>query len=327
MKKTLPVTLQQMNGIATTKALVLLFLFAGMMSIAGAQSPDADALTGRWDITFDMDGREVPGWLEISKSGTQTLVGQIVVGWGSARPVSQVHLSDNKLHFSIPVQWESGHDLGFEATLNADRLSGTMLYANGKRHLWTAVRAPSLRRDGEPRWGTPVLLFNGTDLTGWTTQHATDQNQWTVEDGILLSPRSGANLRTVDTYDDFKLHIEFRYPQSGNSGVYLRGRYEVQIEDNMGQEPNRHLFGGIYGFLSPSEMAAKAPGEWQTFDITLSGRMVTVVANGITVVCNREIPGITGGAIDSSEGEPGPILLQGDHGPVEFRSILLVPGL
>jgi hypothetical protein len=107
--------------------------------------------------------------------------------------------------------------------------------------------------------------------------------------------------------------------------VYLRGRHEVQIEDDYGQGPDSHRFSGVYGFISPSEIAAKPAGQWQTYDITLIGRMVTVVANGKMVICNQEIPGITGGAIDSNEGEPGPIYLQGDHGPVEYRNIVITP--
>ena len=190
------------------------------------------------------------------------------------------------------------------------------------RRDWTAKRAPSLRRDGTPKWGAPIRLFNGTDLTGW---HALGTNQWRAVNGVLQSPKSGANIVTDRTFTDYKLHLEFRYPKGSNSGVYQRGRYEVQIEDSLTTEPQNDLLGGIYGFIAPSEVAAKKPGEWQTYDITLVGRMITVVANGKMVVCNREIPGITGGALDSNEGEPGPLLLQGDHGPIEYRNITIRP--
>ncbi|HEU4632350.1 MAG TPA: DUF1080 domain-containing protein, partial [Flavisolibacter sp.] len=166
----------------------------------------------------------------------------------------------------------------------------------------------------------PVRLFNGKDLTGW---HAMGENQWKAENGILRSPKSGANIVTDKSFTDFKLHIEFRYPQGSNSGVYLRGRYEVQVMDSKVVSPVD--LGGVYGFIAPSELVAKAPGEWQSYDITLVGRMVTVVANGKKIICNQEIPGITGGALDSREGEPGPLLLQGDHGPIEFRNIVITP--
>jgi len=185
------------------------------------------------------------------------------------------------------------------------------------------VRAPGLARTRAPVWGAPIRLLNRNDLNGW--QPMGSPNQWVVTDGVLSSPKSGVNLRTSRTFGDFKLHIEFRYPKESNSGVYLRGRYEVQIEDDYGREPYSHRFSGIYGFVTPSEIAARPAGQWQTYDITLIGRLVTVVANGKTVISNQEIPGITGGAIDSNEGEPGPIYLQGDHGPIEYRNIVLTP--
>jgi hypothetical protein len=250
------------------------------------------------------------------------LVGEFVGISGSARPVSRINLKDGKLSFSIPPQWEQEpNDLVVEGTLQGDSLSGEMTFSDGKIHKWTGKRAPVLRH-AEPVWGKPITLFDGKDLNSW---HATGKNQWIAKSGILQSPHSGSNLVTNETFKDFKLHIEFRYPRESNSGVYLRGRYEVQVMDTKGMQPSNVLFGGVYGFLTPSEMAAKDPGEWQSFDITLIGRMVTVVANGKKIICNQEIPGITGGALDSHEGEAGPILLQGDHGPVEYRNIVITP--
>ena len=121
--------------------------------------------------------------------------------------------------------------------------------------------------------------------------------------------------------------MEFRYPRQSNSGVYLRGRYEIQIEDSHGEEPDSHRIGGVYGFLTPSVNAAKEPGEWQTLEAVLVGRTVTVVLNGERIIDRQAIPGITGGALDSDEGSPGPIMLQGDHGQVEFRKLTLTPGV
>jgi len=197
-----------------------------------------------------------------------------------------------------------------------------MITPDGKTLNWTAVRAPSLKQDKSPVWGTPIKVFNGKNLDGW---QALGTNQWVAEDGVLRSPKSGANLRTTRTFNNFKLHIEFRYPKESNSGVYLRGRYEVQISDSKGLEPSKGDLGSVYGFITPNEMAAKAPGEWQYYDITFVGRMITVIANGKKIITEQEVPGITGGALDSKEGEPGPIYLQGDHGPVEYRNIIITP--
>lgn len=288
------------------------------------EQSDSSALLGRWDITIDVAGKMAPSWLEVRHSGLNMLVGRFVGIGGSARPISRVNFKDGKLSFSIPPQWEpEPNDLSVEGILEGDSLTGSITFSNGKTYNWTGKRAPVLRRKTQPVWGKPIHLFDGTSMKAW---HATGKNQWKAVSGILRSPHSGSNIVTNETFEDFKLHIEFRYPKESNSGVYLRGRYEVQVMDSKGEEPSNVLFGGIYGFLTPSDMVAKAPGEWQSFDITLVGRMVTVVANGKTIICNQEIPGITGGAIDSNESAPGPILLQGDHGSVDYRNIIITPG-
>lgn len=285
---------------------------------------DFALIQGRWDITIDPNSEKLPSWLEVKLSGTKTLVGRFVGPGGSARPISQVFLENGKFHFSIPPQWEAQPDyLKVEGGLEGkDNLSGTMVFSNGSQHTFTARRAPLLRREKEPSWGKPIHLFDGKNLDEW---HATGKNQWIVESGIMRSPHSGSNIVTNKKFNDFKLHIEFRYPAGSNSGVYLRGRYEIQVVDSKGKQPEDHLLGAIYGFLTPSDMVAKAPGEWQSYDVTLIGRMVTIVANGKMIICNQEIPGITGGAIDSDEGAPGPILLQGDHGPIDYRNIIITP--
>jgi hypothetical protein len=310
----------------TLGSLLLLFLIT---TTAFAQHGEADAtkqFEGRWDMTITMDGKENPSWLEIRHSGMKTLVGHFVGVSGSARPISEVKVNGNTFSFAIPPQWEQGDQyLSVTGSAGANGLSGELTFPDGKKYSWTAVKAPDLRVDASKKinWGKPVTLIQ-PNLKGW---HAMGENQWVVENGILRSPKSGANLVTDDKFSDFKLHIEFRYPQGSNSGVYLRGRYEVQIMDSKGNEPLPGELGGVYGFIAPSEQVAKAPGEWQMYDITLVGRMLTLVANGKTIISNQEIPGITGGALDSKEGEPGPLLLQGDHGPVEYRNIVITPAV
>jgi hypothetical protein len=281
-------------------------------------------LIGRWDITIDRDGKPAPSWLEVKLSGSRTLVGYFVGISGSARPVAKVNFDNGKFSFSIPPQWERGNqDLVLEGEVTATGIKGTIVNPEGRKYNFTGVKAPWLKRTAAPAWGKPIELFNGKDLTGWK---ALGENQWEVKNGILTSARSGANLVTEQKFTDFKIHVEFKYQKGSNSGVYLRGRYEVQIEDNPKEEhPSAHLFSGVYGFLTPSEIAALGPDQWQSYDITLIGRMVTVVVNGKTVINNQEIPGITGGALDSNEGEPGPIYIQGDHGPIEYRKIVITP--
>ena len=316
-------TIKKILFILTTALAVLFTLPAIKANKYHILYADSSSIEGRWDITINRDGKEIPSWLEVRHSGLHTLIGEFVGASGSARPISKVNYSGGKMSFTIPPQWEEGNDVTVEGVLQGNRLTGTIILPNGKTHSWIGVRAPSLRKSTPAVWGTPIQLFNGKDLKGW---HALGDNQWKVENGILKSPKSGSNIVTDQKFTDFKLHIEFRYQKGSNSGVYLRGRYEVQISDDKGTDPAKGNFGSVYGFISPSEMAAKSAGEWQSYDITLVGRMVTVVANGKMIICNQEIPGITGGAIDSKEGEPGPLLLQGDHGPIEYRNIVITPG-
>ena len=286
-------------------------------------SADTSSVEGRWDITIYDAGKTMPSWLEVVHSGLHTLVGQFVSTGGSARPISKINFENGKVSFSIPPQWETGNDLSFEATLQGDSLAGTVTFPNGKTYNCSGVRAPSLKRPSTPSWGKPIKLLNGKDLKGW--HPSGEKNQWVVENGILKSAAPGSNLISDASFTDFKLHVEFRYSKRGNSGVYLRGRYEVQILEENSISPPKGTLGAVYGFIAPSELVAKNVGDWQNYDITLTGRMVTIVANGITIICNQEIPGITGGALNSNEGEPGPIMLQGDHEAIEYRNLILIP--
>ena len=303
-------------------AITFLFISPFVTSSLLAQAATENkSIEGKWDITVNYGNYQTGSWLEVKHSGIKTLVGHFVGDGGSARPISQVFFRDGKLSFHIPPQWEnSDNDLVVDGELKDGKLIGKLFTPNGRTATWEGLRAPSLWRGKEPVWDKPVTLFNGKDLDGWKVLGA---NQWVVENGVLKSPRSGSNIRTEKTFNDFKLHIEFRYPEESNSGVYLRGRYEVQIIDSKGKEPASTELGGVYGFLDPLENMAKDPGEWQSYDITLVGRLVTVVANGKTIIYKQNIPGITGGALDSKEGEPGPIMMQGDHGPIEFRNIVI----
>jgi hypothetical protein len=303
-------------------------LMVGLAGYSGALAQSraaSDALLGRWDLVVQRGTQTSPSWLEVERSGTATLVGQFVGSGGSARPIAKVEFTDGTFRFAIPPQWESNpRDITFEGRLEGDRITGSMTMGDGQKATWSGTRAPSLRRTDKPVWGQPITLFNGKSLDGWQPVGRRD-NKWSAVGGVLQNANSGANLVTDQKFDDFKLHLEFRVPKESNSGVYLRGRYELQVDDAAGLEPSSHHLGGLYGFIAPSESVAKAAGEWQSMDVTLVGRMLTYELNGTTVICNREIPGITGGAIDSAEADSGPLLLQGDHGPVDYRNIVITP--
>jgi len=323
------------------KALSLLFLFVLIGFVpAHAQRVESDSpLIGRWDLTIKIDDAQLknlglfrhglmssdgfPGWLEVKLSGLSTLVGYYVGYEGSARPIAEVKYSADKekYYFTIPPQWMDIDDLYFEFSLKDDKLTGYQML-DGNKLEWTGVRAPSLERKEPPIWGNPINLIT-ENMDRWIIP---TNCKFQMIDGVMVNTESGGNLVSTQKFNDFKLSVEFRYPAGSNSGIYLRGRHELQIEDSKGRTDPVSL-GGIYGFIAPSVYAAKKPGEWQTYEVTLVGRHVTVVLNGIEVISNRPIPGITGGSLDSKEGEPGPFMIQGDHGSVEFRKFVVTPSV
>jgi len=184
------------------------------------------------------------------------------------------------------------------------------------------VRAPKLDRKPPKAWTNQEALFNGKDLTGWEPM-TPDKNHWTVSDGELLNTAGGANLKSTRAFDDFQLHFEVNCPKDGNSGIYLRGRYELQIEyQDVDANDPLHSIGSIYSFVAPASMLPRTPGKWEMFDVTLIGRRISIVRNGTKTVDNQEIPGPTGGALDANEAEPGPFYIQGDHtGGLRFRNL------
>ncbi|MFA4028859.1 MAG: hypothetical protein GDYSWBUE_001241 [Candidatus Fervidibacterota bacterium] len=182
-----------------------------------------------------------------------------------------------------------------------------------------------------------IPLFDGKSLSGWRLRHEGGRNGWRVEDGVLINQPPSTDLVSEQRFGDFQLHIEFIMPRGSNSGVYLQGRYEIQLLDSHGAKPESHMCGGIYGLLPPRFNASKPAGEWQVFDVKFvqarrspDGKIVrrarvTVIHNGVTIHENAEIARVTGGALDGNEGTPGPLMLQGDHGPVHFRNIYIRP--
>lgn len=315
-------------------ALAFLLVTLGSGLASSAYSAEETAATspfiGRWDLTVEGKEGSFPSWFEVKLSGYHTLVGQYVGQFGSARPVAKFETKGDHIRFVVPPQWEKrSDDQVLEGKLQGDELQGETTDEQGRTIRWVGRRAPSLERTGDVTWGQPIELFNGKDLTGWRPMFDTNKvpNGWIVKDGVLVNAKPGNNLITEAKFNDFQLHAEFRYAEKSNGGIYLRGRYEVQIEDNFGGEAESHKIGGVYGFLTPSLNAAKKANEWQTYEITLVGRQISVTLNGERVIDRQSIPGITGGALDSDEASPGPIYLQGDHGPVEFRKLTLTPAV
>lgn len=308
-----------------TRTLTLLIFIASLLHAQGPNPSPDDAFLGRWDLTLKSGSAEYPSWIEIGKKDGK-LTALFTGRWGNARPLPQVSITGTQITFISPKEEEaSTADMLFQGAINGESLSGSVTGPDGTTWSWTGSRAPALQRTGTPQWGKPIQLFDHKDLKGWH-QSKPGPPDWTVKDGNLVTPGNGPEIISDHKFTDFKLHVEFNCGQNANSGVYLRGRYEVQIETESQDEPSSHHTGGVYGFLAPTPEQPRTPDVWQTFDITFIGRHVTVVLNGKTVIDDQEIPGLTGGALDSREADPGPIYLQGsEKGHVLFRNITITP--
>ena len=273
---------------------------------------------GRWDFNV---GENKANWLGVTEKGGSLEIWFQPTG-GHVHPLKDFQVNGSHLSMQIAPASAKRPAMTWELDAKNGKLVGTQKQGEDTVSL-TGVRAPELKR-GEPKaWSKPESLFDGKDLNGWEPVATGAQSHWIVKDGDLLNESRGANLKSTRKFNDFKLHFEVNCPEPANSGFYLRGRYELQLEyEANGTEPPERSMGSIYGRIAPSRELPRKSGQWETFDVTLVGRTVTIMRDGVMKVDHREIVGITGGALDANEGEPGPFYIQGDHtGGLKFRNI------
>ncbi|WDE99330.1 DUF1080 domain-containing protein [Lentisphaera profundi] len=320
-----------------------LVLGLSLISLAAAKS--ADSFSGRWELKLPNQGK---GWMSLQEQEGEWS-GSILWGGGSVKALSTVELEGDKIIFTrkqrIKTKASAGKAAAWKETVetttaslegNKMSLEQVLPKSNGsgvKRATYSAKRMSAIPPQPDlkqARFGEGVELFNGKDLSGWKLLHASHKNGWSAKDGVLVNnavqgQHGYGNLMTEAKFEDFNLKLDFNVPAKSNSGIFLRGMYEVQVLDSFGRKPDLHNMGAIYSRIVPSQAAAKKAGEWQTMDITLIKQHVTVILNGITIINNKPLLGCTGGALSSDPLAPGPILLQGNHGAVSFRNIVLKP--
>jgi hypothetical protein len=304
------------------KQLGVILLLAGVpIAPAFSQKLSRVALAGRWDLTVTTRDGQYPSWLEFTEAAGGPKV-RVVGRVASVHPGEDVKLEGPDLTFTTSEWFEKPTKVTWNVSAYAGRLTGTQKREDGTVGQIVGLPQARLRRKPPAGWSKPEPLFNGKDLAGWESDDSAE-NHWKALSGELINEQAGANLRGTRPLTDFQLHIEYNCPNEGNSGIYLRGRYEIQVAyEKPGVNDRFHDMGAVYGFLAPSVEVPRRPGEWESFDVTLVGRLVTVIRNGIRTIDNQEIPGITGGALDSHEGDPGPLYLQGDHtGGMKYRNI------
>ncbi len=316
----------------------LITLFGIVAASTVCLAADAD-FNGRWDLTVHGNTDctvTCAWWLEITGAGTAQPKGTFV-GFpdGSLHDLPDLSIKDGVLRFAWDRPAGPGRNgknptarqhIDYDVRYVNGKLEGSMSGAKNN-YTFTGVRAPVIDEHDDGTWvkGEPITLFNGKDVTGWTGIRSPRAEGWTVVNGILTGTGQADDLVTRQKFWNFELHAEYRLGERSNSGIGLRGRYEVQIASDFGQPPGMHGTGALYTRILPKVNAGKAPGEWQTYDIRLVGREVTAILNGVTLYEKGVIDGLTGIAYDANEGEPGSLELQGDHGAVEFRNIVLTP--
>jgi hypothetical protein len=324
-------------------------LFMLFLCISSSFSQDIEPYIGRWALNLQAGA----GWIEITQQKGY-LEGSYMWVSGSVLPADYVYWDGKNM--IMTRSWEvvrekdaSGKTLksqkiscSIELNVKGDKLTGRSIKPSitgknleveeftGKR-ISDVPAAPDLAKI---KFGSPVQLFNGKDLTGWSLKESGAKSGWSVENGEMCNdpaqPETGShiiygNLRTDKTFNDFNLKLEVNVPVGSNSGIYLKGIYEIQVVDSYGKSLDSHNMGAVYSRITPSASAEKPAGEWQLFDITLCKRHITVILNGVKIIDNQPVYGITGGAITSDEMSAGPLYLQGDHGKVKYRNFVLTP--
>jgi len=312
------------------------FLFATLTLLASATLGWAEnPFIGRWALTIPSGGA---GWLGIEeKDGA--LQGSILWGGGSVLPVQSVKVDGDTLTVTRTSKSKDGdvtETITGKASGDDLKLTTVKAKADGKefgradfsgKRISPVPPTPDLSK---VKFADPINLFDGKDLTGWHIQEPNADSGWSVDqEGNLINRiekgKHHGNLSTDRKFEDFNLKLECRTQKDSNSGIYLRGIYEIQVAETYGKPLDPHNMGALYSRITPSVAAEKPIGEWQTFDITLVDRHVTVILNGKTIIDNQPVLGCTGGAITSNEMIPGPLMLQGDHSNIDYRNIVIRP--
>ena len=315
------------------------------ISASAADNP----FVGNWALSLPNGGA---GWLGVTQEKNY-LDASLLWGGGSVVPLDSAFLTEHGFAFTRVRDMQRKDDQGkvvrtqrftdaFFARLEDDELK---LIALRPRNDGTGVDTEEFTGKRIPpvppapdltkvKFGEPIQLLNGKDLTGWRLTNPRAANGWSLSGGILVNNpaqeegkphKNYGNLRTDREFEDFNLTLDVRVPKDGNSGVYLRGVYEIQVSDSYGKKTDSHNMGALYSRITPSASVEKPAGEWQTLDITLVDRHLTVVLNGTKIIANQPVLGVTGGALSPDEFKPGPLYLQGDHAGVEYRNVVLRP--
>ncbi len=306
----------------------LIWLSFSLLLCCGAQSAFAQSeksFLGTWDITATGPKGSFPLWLEVRMEDGK-LAGHFLNHTGSVLKIPEIAMEGSELVFS-PARSGNAPKAVHRAKISGGKLVG----AGGDdttNITWVGVRSPkwgTYNANGNHKFDTPVEVFNGKTMDNWEVQFKDKPSGWNVVEGVMTNEAGANNIISKQQFKDFKIQAEYKLEPKSNSGIYLRGRYELQVLDDAGKEAESHGHMSIYSRTKPQVNASLPAGEWQAMEATIVGNRVTVKLNGKTLHDNVVIEGITGGALDSNEAAAGPIMLQGDHGKVWFRKVTVMP--
>ena len=337
--------MKSMTPYSICKRLAILSAAVSAIATSAFSADHSNPFLGHWALTIPGGGA---GWLGVTESQSK-FSASLLWGGGSVLPVNDVKLEGDTL--VLKRQSGGGQRNPDRAAVTTETITAKL---DGNNLKLTTVKSSSAKPEfdksdftgkrtpplppapdlSKVKFGQPVKLFNGQNLDGWKLTSPRAASGWSVKDGVLSNNpvqeqgqphKNYGNLRTEQEFEDFNLTLEVNVPSKSNSGIYLRGIYEVQVADTYGRPVDAHNMGAIYSRITPTEAAEKPAGEWQTLDITLVDRHATVVLNGKKIINNQPILGCTGGALWSDPLRPGPIYLQGDHSSASYRNIVLRP--
>ena len=292
------------------------------ITTAGAQN---NPYLGRWNITPAGDNTGVY-WLEVKEDAGQ-LTGMFLNRGGSPVKLPSIKIDNGELVWQTAAPTAGGTAPEFRAKAEGDKLTGSVKMS-ARTVAFTGTRPPtwgSYDANATHTLGTPVELFNGTSMDTWDVQDKTKPMGWSVVEGVMTNAPPANNLVSKQKFQDFTIHAEYKVAEHSNSGIYVRGRYELQVLDDYGKDPDVHSHMAVYAWHAPLVNASRPVGEWQAMDATIVGNKVTVVLNGKKVQDNATLEAVTGGALDANELEPGPIMIQGDHDKITYRKVTITP--
>lgn len=342
----------------------MLAMFSLLVAVTAVSAQQQSQYVGRWNIQGTGADSDKFYWLEVTEKDGQ-LSGQFLNRTSHATPVAWIKVEGGELSFQYSGRGEGSPTSPvvtcgpiFRARLQGDKLVGSHQLPGqpcpptGRGAAaaaaaaapaptppptttisWVGVRQPvwpHSNANGLHTYGKPVVLVGpGVGVDVWTGAKPGQESGWKVENGVFTNTPPTYNPISKEKFKDFRIDAELMLPeQNSNSGLYIRGRYEIQLSQQggmAGASNGRQTLGAIYGFKAPDLIAGKPVGEWQTLEAIVVGNRISAWLNGVKIHNNAELPAMTGGGLDNHELEPGPIMIQGDHQKVSFRKMVVTP--